>query len=277
MNPVMKALWFIESNFAREITLDDVAEVAGVSKYYMTRAFGRATGTSVMQYVRARRLAEAARRLAAGAPHILSIALEAGYGSHEAFTRAFREEFGLTPESVRAQGHVNTIELKEPLMMDETTLNNLTPPQFVDGKPMLIAGIGERYNAESSAGIPAQWQRFVPHLGSIRGQIGKMAYGVICNTGEAGEMDYISGVEVADVAKLPKEWRHIQIPKQRYAVFSHGGHISSIRQVWDTIWNKWLPESGKKIAEGPEFERYSERFDSVTGNGGFEIWIPLKD
>jgi AraC family transcriptional regulator len=82
MNPVGKAIWFIESHFAAEITLKEVASVAGVSPYHMTRAFGDITGYSLMRYVRARRLTEAARALAGGATEILSIALEAGYSSH---------------------------------------------------------------------------------------------------------------------------------------------------------------------------------------------------
>src|SRR5580698_2774858 len=102
MNPAQKALWFIESHLADTLTLDDISGVAGVSRFHMVRAFGAATGFSVMRYVRARRLSEAARALAGGAPDILSLALEADYGSHEAFTRAFRDHFGITPETVRA-------------------------------------------------------------------------------------------------------------------------------------------------------------------------------
>src|SRR5262245_6488787 len=106
MTPVRKALWFIESHFAGDITLDDVADVAGVSRYYLTRAFGDVTGHPVMRYVRGRRLTEAARSLASGARDILPVALDAGYGSHEAFTRAFREHFGVTPEALRARGRL---------------------------------------------------------------------------------------------------------------------------------------------------------------------------
>jgi AraC family transcriptional regulator len=54
-----------------------------------------------MHYARGRRLSEAARALAAGAPNILEVALAAGYGSHEAFTRAFRRQFGVPPEALR--------------------------------------------------------------------------------------------------------------------------------------------------------------------------------
>ena len=121
MNPVGKALWYIDSHFAGDITLEEIARASGVSRFYLSRAFGEATGRSVMRYVRGRRLTNAARSLSAGASDILSVALEAGYGSHEAFTRAFRDQFGLTPETVRAQCHLGNLELVEPIKMDENT------------------------------------------------------------------------------------------------------------------------------------------------------------
>ena len=109
MNPAQKALWFIESHLAEELTLDEVAAIGGVSRFHMVRAFAAATGLSVMRYVRARRLSEAARALAGGAPDILTLALDADYGSHEAFTRAFRDHFGVTPEAVRAAKRLDHI------------------------------------------------------------------------------------------------------------------------------------------------------------------------
>jgi len=89
-HPVGKALWFIEVHLANELSLADIAAASGVSRYNLLRAFGIATGQSVMRYVRGRRLTEAARHLVAGAPDILTVALGAAYGSHESFTRAFR-------------------------------------------------------------------------------------------------------------------------------------------------------------------------------------------
>src|SRR5712675_3235822 len=157
MNPAQKALWFIESHLADQLTLDEIAGAAGISRFHMVRAFAAATGLSVMRYVRARRLTEAARALAGGAPDILSLALEADYGSHEAFTRAFRDHFGVTPEAVRSSTCLDHLKLQEPIQMDSTATDHLNPPRFETSKPLLVAGVGDRISQEDGAGIPALW------------------------------------------------------------------------------------------------------------------------
>ena len=276
MRPVGKALWFIETHRAGDITLTDIACCAGVSRYHLVRAFGVATGRSVMRYVRGRRLSEAARHLAAGAPDILSVALDAGYGSHEAFTRAFRDQFGLTPEAVRAQRRLDNITLVEPIRMDASLIVDLEPPRFENGRALLIAGLGERYSFETTHGIPWQWKRFAPYIGNIPGQVGRTAYGVCCNGDGAGNFDYIAGVEVASFDDLPSEFSRIRVPAQRYAVFSHRDHVSRLRATFYTIWNKWLPASGYTHADAPDFELYDESFDPGTGTGTVEVWLPIR-
>ena len=276
LDPIARALWFIESHFAQEITLDEVAAVAGVSRYHLSRTFALATGRGLMAYVRGRRLSEAAKRLAAGAPDILAIALEWGYGSHEAFTRAFRDHFALTPDAVRARGHVTDLPLLEALRMDDSMLTPLDPPRIVDERPLLIAGLNERYDNTASASIPAQWQRFMPHLDHVPGRVGRTAYGVVHNSDDAGHADYLTGVEVRDFSQVPGDWSRLRIPAQRYAVFTHKDHISAIRRTWFSIWNQGLPGAGLEATGGPEFERYDERFDGRTGQGEVEIWIPIK-
>ena len=277
MNPAEKALWFIESHLGRALTLDEIADVAGISRFHMVRSFAAATGLSVMRYVRARRLSEAARALAAGAPDILALALDADYGSHEAFTRAFRDHFGITPEAVRNMARTDQLKLQEPIQMDSTRTGILDAPRFEIAKPLLIAGIGERYTCENGAGIPNQWQRFHQEVADIPGRIGKVAYGVCTNGDDAGNFDYIAGVEVSDFSDLPREFSSVRIPEQRYAVFTHRDHVSIIRRTINTIWNNWLPASGLKAADAPTFERYDQKFDPLTGNGGFEIWVPVKE
>jgi len=277
MNPAQKALWFIESHLAEALTLDEIAGVAGVSRFHMVRAFAAATGLPVMRYVRARRLTEAARALVGGAPDILELAVDADYGSHEAFTRAFRDHFGITPEAVRAGACLSKLSLQEPIMMNSTALDHLKPPRYETSKPLLVAGLGERINQENGAGIPSQWHRFHQSVDDIPGRIGKVAYGVCCNGDDAGNFDYIAGVEVTDFSDLPREFTPVRIPEQKYAVFTHAEHISTIRRTINTIWNHWLPMSGMKAADAPNFERYDETFEPSTGNGGLEIWVAVRD
>jgi len=278
MNPAQKALWYIESHLAAPLTLDEISAVAGVSRFHMVRAFASATGYSVMRYVRARRLTKAAQALSAGAPDILSLALDADYSSHEAFTRAFRDHFGVTPETARAGTCLDRLKLQEPIVMISTALDHLNAPRFETGKALLVAGVGERCTLENQgAGIPSQWQRFHQTVDNIPGRIGKVAYGVCCNADDAGNFDYVAGVEVADFSDLPREFQSVRIAEQKYAVFTHAEHISTIRRTVNTIWNHWLPASGMKAADAPSFERYDEKFDSSTGNGGLEIWIPVRE
>lgn len=275
MNPVDKALWYMENHFAEEITLDDIAKSSGVSRFHLTRAFGEATGRSIMRYMRGRRLSEAARALAKGAGDILDVALDAGYGSHEAFTRAFRDQFGLTPESVRAQRRLDNLALVEPLKMTEIPFAHVAPSRFETSKPLLIAGLSQRYTWETSAGIPAQWQRFMPHIGNIADQIGTTTYGVCWNGDDDGNYDYVCGVEVSRFSDIPANFARVRIPEFRYAVFRHDDHVATIRRTVNTIWNKWLPDSGHAVADAPNFERYRD-FDPLTGRGLIEIWVPLR-
>lgn len=276
MNPVGKALWFIEAHLGDGASLADIAGVSGVSRYQLLRAFGAATGHSVMRYVRGRRLTEAARVLAAGAPDILPVALDVGYGSHEAFTRAFRDQFGLTPEAVRERRHLDNLPLVEAIRMDELLIVKLDPPRFEAGRTLLVAGLGERYSFETNHGIPLQWQRFMPYMGNVPGQVGHVTYGVCCNSDSAGNFEYIAGVEVSSFDDLPAEFSRVRIPAQRYAVFTHRDHISAMRGTVYTIWNQWLPASGCQVADAPDFERYDDRFDPQSGTGEVEIWLPLK-
>jgi AraC family transcriptional regulator len=276
MNPVSKALWYVENNFAGEITLDEIAGVAGVSRYHISRAFGEAIGRPITLYVRGRRLTEAAKVLASGATDILTVALESGYGSHEAFTRAFREQFGQTPESVRAQRNLDNIKLVEAVNMNQPILKDIAEPRFESRNAFLVAGLSARYDYETcGGGIPAQWQRFAPYIGNVPGQVGTDAYGVRFNSDDSG-LDYACGVEVSDFSQLPPDLSRVRVPANRYAVFTHSGHVAAIRSTWYAIWNKWLPQSGHQLADAPDFERYDARFDARSGAGEVEIWVPLK-
>jgi AraC family transcriptional regulator len=164
----------------------------------------------------------------------------------------------------------------EAFKMDDRPKTAWLPPRIVDGRPLLIAGLGEHFAVENMAGISALWQRFHSHLGHVPGQVGDVAYGVCYNTDDAGHFDYLAGVEVADFVAVPKDFARIRLTEQRYAVFWHGEHVSTVRGTFKAIFNEWLPNSGYRNADAAPFERYDERFNPRTGMGGFEIWIPIQ-
>ncbi|MGB3815854.1 MAG: AraC family transcriptional regulator [Shinella sp.] len=155
MHPVAKAIWYIESHFGRAIALSEIAAMAGMSRHHLSRRFSEMTGQNLNRYLRARRLSVAARQLAGGAQNILTVALEAGYGSHEAFTRAFREEFGLTPEALRARRDLSGLTLQEPIRMSTIDKSNLPSPRIETLDAFIIAGLGADFEPGKAAGRQA--------------------------------------------------------------------------------------------------------------------------
>jgi AraC family transcriptional regulator len=271
-----KAVWHIESHLDSDLSLDAIADAAGVSRFHLSRAFATSTGSSLAGYMRARRLSEAAKSLAKGAPDILSLALDAGYGSHEAFTRAFRQHFGLTPEQLRAQANLENITIQEPIKMEHPATASSVKPRLVECDALLIFGLSRRCPSVGDPAIPSQWNSFLPYLGQIDGQIGSVAYGVIYNSDDSGNYEYICGVAVREFPAHPQEFTRLRIPPQRYAVFEHRDHVSAIANTWKAIWEHGLADAGVQALDGPGFERYDEHFDGRTGLGGLEIWVPVK-
>ena len=245
-----------------------IAGVAGVSRFHMVRAFAAATGFSVMRYVRARRLSEAARRWrtarrifsASRWRRITALTKHSPARSATILAsrrRRFAPRRASTPQASGADRH------------GFNPADNLKAPRFETGKALLVAGIGERCTHENGgAGIPSQWQRFHQKVDEIPDRVGKVAYGVCCNGDDSGNFDYIAGVEVSDFSDLPREFAGCGFPTQKYAVFTHSEHISTIRRTVNTIWNHWLPASGMKAADAPSFERYDEKFDPPPAMAG---------
>jgi AraC family transcriptional regulator len=219
--------------------------------------------------------------LAEGAPDILSVALEAGYGSHEAFTRAFREQFGATPEEVRARRTTANLMLVEPPPMTDAPATRLADPDIRDVGPLLIAGMRQRFTHETRGAIPALWQRLAPHLGHIPNGKPEATFGVVIAPGDGDDngFDYMAGIGVSSLDELPEELAGLRFPARRYAVFRHDGHVSGLGATCGAIFGSWLPRSGRELAEGPLqlIEYYdSAKFNPRTGLGGLDIWIPLK-
>jgi AraC family transcriptional regulator len=277
MTAIAKTIWLIESHFGMKLSLGDMAANAGVSRTYLSRIFPLATGYSISSYMRARRLSEAAKALAGGAPDILGVALDAGYGSHEAFTRAFRDQFGVTPARLRERRSVADIDLVDALPMHADVAVKLAPPAIEAMPARRFAGLVERHDMSQSNTIPLQWQRFGPYIGHVEGAVPGAAYGIVKQS-DGYFCDYLSGVEIGRSAELPPEFAELELPARRWARISHSGHISTIRSTVRAIYDQWLPGSGERQAEGASFiEYYGPQFNAASGLGTCEVWIGLVD
>ena len=166
--------------------------------------------------------------------------------------------------------------------MQQSASASLEPPRVENGKALLIAGLRQHYTSQTMSNIPAQWQRFAPHIGQIPGQIGQDAYGVCFELSESGGgVDYLTGVEVLSSSALPVGFVTVGIPAQKYAVFSHREHVSKLWNTLDSIAKEWRPEWGQPSrhsgSETPAFfERYTEEFNPQSGMGGIEVWVPIR-
>lgn len=94
----------IERHPDQNLTLEKLSEELHYSKFYLARAFKEHTGRTLWKYIQSRRLEAAARCLAETRRPVVEIALKAGYGSQQAFARAFRREYGCTPREYRKTG-----------------------------------------------------------------------------------------------------------------------------------------------------------------------------
>lgn len=276
MSLTNKALFVIERNLSRDLTLEQIAKFCDVSRFHLAHAFGEATGLSVIEYRRARRLTEAAYALAAGASDILGVALDSGYASHEAFSRAFKAQFGKTPEEVRKSESIEGLKLVDAIRHLESRAMTLKEPRIETVGELKFTGLSEHVPYHAMQNIAGQWLRFMQNFyGAIENRLNEPPVGITTASNDDG-IQYVCAAGVSKFGKRPTGLTDITLAPATYAVFAHDGHVTEIRDTYQAIWNDWFPKSGREPAEAPGFERHNDTFDPRTGNGGCTIWLPLK-
>lgn len=280
MNLVTRALWQIEHDPLQNRDLATIAERCGVSTFHLSHAFLQATARSVIRYRRSRVLTEAARRLAHSDAKVLSIAIDAGYGSGEAFSRAFRKEFGVSPGAVMSSGSCETLSLTEPILMEPATTPPLAPPRFETLPETKLLGLSDMFDMQTRAEIPMLWQRFNAWDGPFPQEVGRAAYGVMSEFGEDGSFRYMAAAQVVDFDDAHESLTRLVLSKRDYAVFTHTGHISTIGRTISAVWTEELAKHHLRLAPRAvhiNFERYGAEFDVTTGMGSVDYVLPLAD
>ena len=215
---------------------------------------------------------------------MIELAFDCQYDSQEAFTRAFKRAFGMTPGAFRDRPQL--VHLGRRRRIDAATLHHLTEvlsmePEIREIESFVVVGVRKRFDEETKHGIPALWQRFVPRIPEIASRRPGVTFGVCANVNaETGSFDYIAGVAVHSVDRLPEGLVAETVPRQTYAVFTHHVQSTSLHQELQPtmrwIWGTWLPSAPYEYVPGPDFERYPPDFDAENGKGFLEICIPVR-
>lgn len=276
-------LAWIESRLDHALTLEQVAAHAGLSPYHFSRLFTARMGRSVMAHVRGRRLVRGARRLASEPGlRLVDLALDCGFESQEAFTRAFKRVFGITPGRFRTGFALTPIENQYPMNAPSSTSTSVVQlPELVTLDAFRVAGPSRRFDQASKSEIPQLWSGLIAAL-PFEGQHQSWdTYGVVWSADrDEGSFHYMAGVGVEPHCALPKGFDEKLIPAATYAVFRitlNGGALHpQVKGAMATIWGELIPASGLKVADSPDFERYDGRFEPTQPGAVIDFHVPVE-
>src|SRR5467141_1408666 len=116
---ILRVLLHIQRNLDRPLELEELASIACFSPFHFHRIFRGMVGESVMEHIRRLRLEQAAQKLRFSDSPVIDVALDAGYESHEAFTRAFSARFGMPPFSYRRERRTSSDEFVPGVRLEE--------------------------------------------------------------------------------------------------------------------------------------------------------------
>lgn len=276
------AIDFIESNLTEPITVDSIAALsANYSLYHFVRLFRLLTGETPGSYLRKRRLGQAAQEIVSSNKPIIQIALDYQFQSQEAFSRAFKKHFGITPGKQRKIRQF--VHLTPRAVLWEATIDDeaFSPPQIRSLPALLLAGIAY-YGDNADGALTGIWQQFnqqierIPHPAFPFQFYGLWRYPN--NFQVTRDFGYLAALVVDRLVPLPGGMSGQRLSARQYAVFEHHGSIQTIRQTYTHAYEMWLPHSGYQPAAQYDLEGYDERFTGPDRDDSLlSILIPIRD
>jgi AraC family transcriptional regulator len=264
---ILKVLVHIQKHLDDVLSLESLAGIACFSPYHFHRVFAALVGESVMAHIRRLRLERAATRLHMTRDSVMVIALEAGYESHEAFTRAFRGYHGTSPSAFRktSPGTVATMSPSGVHYVNGTKL---------DYHPLSHGGSKMEVKLENWT---SKRVAFVRHIGPYD-QCGA-AWERLCvwagPKGLLAHKPWLVGVSYDDPSITPPDKIRydacLGVPEDvepegeigiqtiaggKYAVATHEGPYKNFHKTYSYLYATWLPENGLTCADSPCVEIY---------------------
>jgi AraC family transcriptional regulator len=285
---ILKVLVHIQTNLDSPISLEDLASIASFSPYHFHRIFRGMVGESVKEHVRRLRLERAAHRLRFTGQPVTEIAFDAGYETHESFTRAFGTMFGEPPTEFR-NNHRAVAHGAAPSGVHYVTdgsVDAFRASRSADGpievRVETLAGMRVAFARHVGAydEVGSAWQRLMSW--AVRsGLLGPAAtmIGIVHDDPEVtppDKMRYDAAIPVDDSVKPDKDIGIQQLDAGRYAIATHRGPYNRIGDTYARLCGEWLPGSGRELSAGPALEFYrNSPMTAAPENLITDIYLPI--
>lgn len=274
-----KVIDFIGENLDENLSLDKLCGIANFSKYHFHRLFTASMGLSLQQYIKWLRLKRAAHQLIVDKKKpIIVIAIDAGFESHEAFTRAFKQRCGLNPNEFRIKMNTQVWE-KPPYCLPKQgdLIMNITIKEVKQRRLAVIEHRGDPKRVAQSVSQLVHWAK--GQTISLKPKAGE-AFGYAYddpNLTPADEFRFDLGITVPESLKLEGEIVEKHLPAGRYAVAVHQGSRDNIADTVYSMYRDWLPSSGETLGDLPCIFCYHNFDDEVAETQLVtECWLLLK-
>lgn len=272
-------LAYIDDHLEGDLSLKALSEVAHFSAFHFHRQFTAHVGVPVARYVQLMRLRRAAHRLASGAEYsVLDASLDAAFDSPEAFSRAFRRDFGMAPSAFRQQPNWQTWHAVFAIPHFSRSISMQV--RIVDFAEVRVAALDH-------CGPPAQLDQSVRRFIQWRKSSGQSPVGTQRTFGipygnpdttPAEEFRFALCGEI-DGAVLPNDYgvREMIIPGGRCAVVRHIGSPDHIGESIYPVYRDWLPGSNEELRDHPLFFHYLSIFPETPPEAcQTDIYVPLQ-
>ncbi|WFE23212.1 AraC family transcriptional regulator [Solwaraspora sp. WMMD937] len=276
----------VEEHLTDELDMDALARTLGTTQYHLRRMFSSLAGMPLSEYVRRRRMTVAGAELVRGDDDLLSIAVRHGYGSTEAFGRAFRAVHGVGPSDVRRDG--GPLRSQSQLRFRLTVEGSIPMDnRIVDRPEFRLVGHATRVPLIHHGVNPHIQQ----HIAALPAQE-HLRLKALCNTEPTGilqvfadldpdategsELTYLHGVAVAAETSTPADLDAVAAPAGRWAVFRvTGSYPQALQSAWAATAAEWFPSNPWRLRPGPSVVAVLDRaadFSTAT----CELWLPVE-